>query len=444
MSQSHSYTLRGQIGRLDLMTRMVLAILSTGSGVFTYIGVRDLIDGSPTTVFLGAIIYSVAVSVAIYGFWTYLMRIMPHVRQRAGRGMLYLAMAVGAVMIMAMSAWLNAAALAGGAALEQHLSVTTEEYQQRLNEAHENALAAQSLIPDIELASQRFSRLADEERSSGALTGTSGLGTVVQLLSQMSTQLDGLAAEIRSSRERVQTLFDEGGTRLAEMRRLVAGEGPVADRSTQFAEQATALSGIVASLQQTSVAPAVRRAAEDLGRSFIAPVAGGLEPGLRDRQSEVLARVEQSVRQQSAALAAAADDILARPPVAAMRFTPLSKPDAVIRYAGDFLPSWAGAIAIDLMPAVLVLILVITQDQIRREEGEAGFVDMSAADMMRAFEIQRRLAAAQAPVPGTADGVAAPASHLSESPPGPAPSPDEIVQQNQPTPFHGRRGAGPA
>ncbi len=51
--------------------------------------------------------------------------------------MLYLAMAIGSCMIMAMSAWLNAAALAGAAALEQHMSITTEEYQSKLNEAHE-------------------------------------------------------------------------------------------------------------------------------------------------------------------------------------------------------------------------------------------------------------------------------------------------------------------
>ncbi len=437
MAQSHSHALRGQIGRLELLSRMVLAILATGSGVFTYIGVSDLIDGSPTTVFLGAIIYSVAVSVAIYGFWTYLMRIMPHVRSARGRAMLYLSMGIGIVMIIAMSAWLNAAALAGGAALEQHLSVTTEEYQERLNQAHENALAAQSLIPDIQLASQRFSRLADEERSSGALTGTSGSGTVVQLLSQMSVQLDGLSAEIETSRGQVQTLFEEGGTRLGEMRRLVAGEGPVNERSTAFAEQATALSGIVASLQQTSVAPAVRRAAEDLGRSYIAPVAGGLAEDLRLRQSEVLARVEESVRQQSAALASAADEILARPVVETVRFQPLSKPDAVIRYAGDFLPSWAGAIAIDLMPAVLVLILVVTQEQIRREEGdEEEYADMSAADMIRALRLQRSLTAARSE------------DEERPAPPPARPDPDpenEVVQRNEPgaVPLPLRRGSGP-
>ena len=436
MAQSHSYTLRGQIRRLDLMTRMVLAILATGSGVFTYIGVRDILDGSATTVFLGAIIYSVAVSIGIYAFWTYLMRIMPHVRSSSGRGMLYLAMGIGVVMIMAMSAWLNAAALAGGAALEQHLAVTTEDYQQRLNEAHENALAAQSLMPDIQLASQRFSRLSDEERSSGALTGTSGSGTVVQLLSQMSEQLNGLTTEIGASRIEVQGLFEEGGTRLGEMRSLVAGQGPVEARSTAYAEQATALSGIIASLQQTSVAAAVRRAAEDLGRSFIAPVAGGLAPDLRDRQAEVLTRVEEAVRQQSAALAAAADDILARPAVETVRFTPLSKPEAVIRYYADFLPSWAGAISIDLMPAVLVFILCITQDQIRREEGdEADIEDMSAADMMRAMRIQRKLNALVA----DADEIEARAIAARGDP-----DDGEIVQQNDPgaAPFPRRRGSG--
>ncbi|MFD2238320.1 hypothetical protein [Aureimonas populi] len=429
MAQSHSYTLRGQLSRLDLMTRMTLAILATGSGVFTYIGVRDLIDGSPTTILVGAVIYSVAVSVAIYAFWSYLMRIMPHVRDRGGRAMFYLAMAIGMVMIMAMSAWLNAAALAGGAALEQHLSVATEDYQGRLNEAHENALAAQSLIPDIQLASQRFSRLADEERSSGALTGTSGSGTVVQLLSQMSRQLDGLAAEIDASRARVADLFEESGVRLNAMRGLVAGEGPVAERSTAFAVEATALSGLIASLQQTSVAPAVRRAAEDLGRSFIAPVAGGLAEDLRARQSEVLGRVEAAVQQQSAALAQAADEILARPAVETVRFTPLSKPDAVIRYAGDFLPSWAGAISIDLMPAVLVLILCFTQDQIRREEGDEMEVgDMSAAEMMRALRIQKRLRAEAG----------------EDELPRLAPA-DDIVQHNEPgapAPFPLRQGSG--
>ncbi|RYE76699.1 MAG: hypothetical protein EOP19_24040, partial [Hyphomicrobiales bacterium] len=268
MSSSQSYTLRGQIRRLETTTQVTLAVLALGSGVFTYLGVRELLDGSATTVFLGAVIYSGAVSVAIFAFWSYLMRLMPHVRQAGSRRMLYLAMLMGAAMIMAMSSWLNASALAGSAALEQHLANTTEEYQQKFNAANENALAAQSLLPDLQLAAQRFAGLADIERQTGGLTGTSGSGTVVQLLSQMSTQLSGLQGEVTASRTAVDALFAEGGKRLAKMRELVSSGGPIDDRANAYAEEAVKLSGLISNLQQTSVAPSVKRAAADLGQSF--------------------------------------------------------------------------------------------------------------------------------------------------------------------------------
>lgn len=434
MGASQSYTLRGQVTRLDATTRITLSVLALASGVYTYLGVRELLDGDETTVFLGAIVYSSAVSVAIYAFWSYLMRFMPHVR--SGRKMLYLAMLIGSAMIIAMSSWLNAAALAGSAALEQHLAVTTEEYQQKLNEAHENALAAQSLLPDIQLASQRFAGLSEQEARSGVLTGTSGSGTVVQLLRQMSSQLSGLQGEIEGSREQVKTLFEQGGQHLAAMRKLVSSQGPIAERSNAYGEEAVALSGLLTSLEQTSVAPAVRRAAEDLGRSFIAPIADAGDAELRERQSRVVGTIETAVKAQSQALASAADEILARPKVEPLRFTPLSAPEAVIRYARDFLPSWAGAISIDLLPAVLIFVLCIVQDVIRREEGEEFEVgDMSAGEMMRALRIQKRLQAAERGEEGDLN------SHdlgVGDEIAGPPREGDDIVQRNRPagaTPF---------
>ncbi|MEL6966099.1 MAG: hypothetical protein AAGM04_01850 [Pseudomonadota bacterium] len=377
---------------LETMTTATLGILALASGVYTYLGVRELLNGSPTIVFYGAVVYSVAVSVAIFGFWSYLMRFMPHVRPGYGRGTLYLAMALGSAMIVAMSSWLNAAALAGGAALEQHLANTTERYQQELQVAHDNALAARSLQPDIQIATRRFSELAQEEAASGALTGTAGSGTVVQLLRQMSQQLDALGGEIAASKEPTDNLFKEGVQRLATMRKLVSLQGPVATRANAFADEAVALSGTIAALQQSSIAPAVKRAAEDLSRSFIAPVADGSNADLANRQSDVVSRVETAVKAQSSALAGAADEIIARPAAQTVRFTPLSSPEAVLRYAGDFMPSWAGAISIDLLPAVLIVILGAVQAAIRKEEGEDGSAnEVTANDMIRAVRLYKEL-----------------------------------------------------
>ena len=247
--------------RLEVTTKITLATLALASGVYTYLGVRGLLSGDAAMVFFGAVIYSTAVSVGIYAFWSYLMRFLPHIESASSRAWLFLAMGIGSCMIVAMSSWLNAAALAGSAALEQHMANATETYQQQLDEAHANALAAQSLLPDIQLASRRFASLAQQEKATGALTGTSGSGTVVQLLNQMSTELDRLATEVEESRGAVKRLYESGGRNLARMRALVSNSGPIEKRANAFGEETLKLIGQITALQQTSVAPSVRRAA---------------------------------------------------------------------------------------------------------------------------------------------------------------------------------------
>ncbi|WP_084634222.1 hypothetical protein [Maritalea myrionectae] len=390
LDQNNAARLKEGVKSLELMTRFALATLALASGVYTYLGVRSLIDGSADLVFFAAIVYSAAVSVGIYAFWTYMMRFLPLMRDSARRGALIAVMGLGSLMIVAMSSWLNAAALAGSAALEQHLAVTLEDYVADLDKAHDKALAAQSLLPDVQRASVRFSRLAQDERQSGALTGTSGSGSVVQLLTQMSQQLDELSASILASRETAATQFEQGSQHLANMRALVSGDGEVQPRADEFAAEALALTGVISSLQETSIAASVSRAAEDLSLGFIAPVADGGTQDLANRQDRVMRSIMEAVAAQSKALQAAAQDILNQPGVPARRFVPLSTPEAVLLYARDFLPSWAGAISIDLLPMVLVLILSVVHSASRREARTLDVADkITAAEMMRAVALFR-------------------------------------------------------
>ncbi|TCK23840.1 hypothetical protein EV667_3683 [Ancylobacter aquaticus] len=382
--------LRDGVSGLDVTMRLTLAVLALASGVYTYLGVRELLDGSPVTTVFAAIIYSTAVSIAIYAFWSFLLRFLPHVRDVVSRVWLAAAMLLGSLMIIAMSSWLNAAALAGSAAIEQHLAVTVQNYTRDLDTAHNRALGAQSLLPDIQLASTRFARLADAERG-GALTGTGGSGTVVQLLSQMSSQLDDLAREVAASGERARAFYAEGSAQIARMREFVSGQGNIKARSDAFGAEALALIGTIASLEQTSMAPAVRRAADDLVTGFIAPAADGRTADLAGRQTTVVGSVEKAVQAQASALSLAADKIIGTGTVEPARFQPLSTAEAVVRYAGDFLPSWAGAISIDLLPAVLVLILCVVHAAIRREEQPAEAETMSAAQLITALRLARQV-----------------------------------------------------
>lgn len=385
-----SLVLSRGVARLEVMLKLTTAILALAAGVYTYLGVRELLNGSPSTVFFAAVIYSVAVSVGIYAFWVFLMQFMPHVAGR-GRALMFGCLLLGSLMIVAMSSWLNASALAGAAAIQQHLAITVQSYTRDLDTANTNAIAAQGLLPDIQLASSRFTKLADAEKA-GSLTGTAGSGTVVQLMTQMSAQLDSLGQEVQASAKRVSALFEQGGKHLGKMRELISDRGPIASRSDAFATESLALMGVIANLQQTSVAPAVKRAAASLSSGFIAPAAGGRSADLADRQNAVVGKVEGAVALQAASLADAADKILAMPRVEPVRFQPMSPAEAVLRYAGDFIPSWAGAISIDLMPAVLVLILCVVHAAIRREGLPVASVSsVTVADMLAALQMAREI-----------------------------------------------------
>ena len=419
---SASLQLSKGVTRLEVTLKLTTAILALAAGVYTYLGVRELLNGSPGMVFFAAVIYSVAVSAGIYAFWVFLMHFMPHVIYRSGRGLMFGCLLLGSLMIVAMSSWLNASALAGAAAIQQHLAITVQNYTHDLDTANTNAIAAQGLLPDIQLASSRFAKLADAERA-GSLTGTAGSGTVVQLLTQMSGQLDSLGQEVQASSKRVSALYEQGSKNLAKMRELISDRGPIAARSDAFATESLALMGVIANLQQTSVAPAVKRAAASLSSTFIAPAAGRTSD-LADRQTAVVGKVESSIGAQAASLSDAADKILAMPRVEPIRFQTLSPAEAVLRYAGDFIPSWAGAISIDLMPAVLVLILCVVHAAIRREGIPAvSASNMTAGELIAALQMAREVGDARKAAPGEtpseakADGkpVAKPAATVDEN-----------------------------
>src|SRR5690606_25120870 len=162
------------------------------------------------------------------------------------------------------------------------------------------------------------------------------------------------------------------------------------------------------------IAASVKRAAADLSAGFIAPVANGQSADLASRQDRVMETVRVSVAAQSAALSAAADEILATPRVEQRRFVPLSSAEAVIRYWSDFVPSWAGAISIDLLPVVLVLVLMVVHDAMRREARSLEEAEtMTAAEMMRAVGIYRQMQAEAAP----AAAAAGPTEAAAETPP---------------------------
>ncbi|WP_233270592.1 hypothetical protein [Chachezhania sediminis] len=379
----HVRELEGHLAWLDSFSGAALGVLAAASGIYTYLGVSGLLDDTGAFAFFAAAAYSIAVSVGIFVFWSYMMRLLPAMQTAASKLKLAGAMILGCCAIVAMSSWLNAAALAGAAAVEQHLASTVQDYQKSLEQAHDTAITAQALERDVARVRQSFEDLSSQE-ADGNLSGLSGRGAVFRVLTQKASELSALETQIAAQGPLIDAAFDEGNALLSRMRSLTVEPGPVEARSVAFSEDAVRLAGLVAQLRQLSVAPLVERAAADLSASVVLPELDGRTPGSQLTQQQTITSVMEVLQLRADSLAQAADEVLSRPAPDDVVYTPVSAADAVIIYARNFVPSWAGAIAIDLLPAVLVLILMVTHSAIRAGRGQAAPVDALSLGELRA------------------------------------------------------------
>jgi hypothetical protein len=383
--------IRGHLEWLDTFTPLALGVLAVASGIYTYLGVSGLLEKTGALSFFAAVAYSTAVSVGIFVFWSFLMRLLPAMTTARARIGLFGAMGIGSLAIVAMSSWLNAAALAGSAAVEQHLARTVQDYQGALEQAHSNVIAAQALSRDVARARQSFENLSEQEQA-GTLSGVGGQGAVYRLLLQKAAELTALEQQIIAQERPVQEAFDQGNAILSRMRGLIAETGPVETRSVGFSEQSVRLAGVIATLRQLSVAPLVARASEDLRASVVLPELDGRDAEIRNTQSATMTSILEALDTRAKTLSDAALEVLVLPPPRETTYTPISTADAVIRYAENFYPSWAGAIAIDLLPGVLVLILVVAQSAIRSDTDELRLEQsMTLADLEAAMIALRRI-----------------------------------------------------
>ncbi len=381
--------LEGHLAWLDTFTPAALGVLAIASGIYTYLGVSSLLEDNGAVSFFAAVAYSIAVSVGIFVFWSYMLRLLPSMRTASGFIGLTISTMVGSVAIIAMSSWLNAAALAGSAAVEQHLENTVRDYQAALEQAHDIALSGQALGREVERARQSFEELANLEQS-GDLSGTAGRGAVFRVLTQKAEELSNLEEQIAAQQEPIDEAFQQGNEILAKMRELTVAPGPVDRRSVQFSEESVKLAGVISRLNQYSVAPLVARAAEDLPSSVVLPELDGRSSDVRDAQSSTINSVLNALDQRSKTLKNAADEVLEMEPPIETAYNPISSADAVIKYAHNFVPSWAGAIAIDLLPAVLVFVLAITQAAIRSGKDGMSIEDtLTLADLRAAMNAMK-------------------------------------------------------
>lgn len=356
------------------LTATVLLVLAAVSGYFTYLGAAALQDaaGSGWQNRISAAVYALGVSCLTYLIWTYALHVaprMPTARTRATAAAIILA---GCPVQVAVSSYNNVLGLAKDQSLEIHMEkkgvVRAEE---ALDATYRRAKLSERLIPDLEAAAARYARLAASERCCGALTGVPGSGGIAETLETAGEQIGELIRSIRAAGERTESLAATARQHLEKMRGIVADEGPAQTRMPRMATEAEMLRAALSGMNNQTLTKSVGRAMAGLPTS-IPRRATSANTRIAQAQKDAWNRILEDLARTGETIAAAAATIGAAPAPAAYAFERISVVSAVWTYARDLIPYWAGGIALDLGPTIVIAFLMLAAAAGKGRDGSGG------------------------------------------------------------------------
>ncbi len=274
---------------------------------------------------------------------------------------------VGCVGIVSTSSYLNAMAMYGSAARERQMVETVDQYAEALDQSERRALKVAQLAPDIEKIWTRYDEMATLEFREGMLTGSPGPGATYATLKQVATDIGSLHEAIEESGRENDYLVAKAQKHLSAMRERMHGQGNIQKRVNEFAARASALDSLIAKQNEQSVIQAIRRTAENLGKTLVKP-AGSKNAVLKKRQDEVITNIRQALDATGQELLKAAKEIESIPPVDSPDFKPMPASIAVLAYIDRFAGPAAAAIGIDLLPLLLLMFALIASESSRMDD----------------------------------------------------------------------------
>ena len=391
-------SLQTYLGKIRRKIESLLVTLALVSIYFSFLGAELLADAGGVSWLnrSNAVIYAIGIGVAVYTFWTVALRVVPTLPQGRYRWFGMSITAAGCLFLVAMSAWLNVVGLAGSAALDAHISGVIAAYEESTSSAYGRARQAEQLIGDLNAHSRRFTNLSKDEQEFGRISGAPGPGTVSETLSDIAADIEALVEELKTYLESATTLSQRARLQLETMRRQAAQDAPPVVRMRVLAGTADALRATLHELHSKSPNASIARVVRLLSAGVAVQPVSGRSSGVKKAQRDALAVVEAQIDTTATAIATLAValggpfDPTAGVPVME-RIGPV---EAVFRYADQFVPMWAGGIAIDLIPTIIILYLMLVfavREDVEKEKDRLGPITVEQLeDAQRALLRLRR------------------------------------------------------
>lgn len=365
---------------------MALLFLAAVSTIVSYAGLNTSIPQDSLWWKLLCAAIAVAVGVAIYVFWKAAFDAAVKPPQFKNRSAGWLATAAGSFFLLGMSSWWNVAAIGGHEAMRAGMFETLRGIETTFVSETGKAANYRPFIGRINTLAADLRQLADCERQSGCVSGSGGDGGVSATLAQLASNAEKLGASLNDADTGLADEAGKGRACLAEMRtRLDANAG--------MSAVAEPLDCVNASMAAIAANGQLARIAQEFG----AFTAGLVVPATvrTDTQKAAVANILASINTRAGAIAKDAGAAATGELPAAIGLPQMSAMKAVVHYWDSILPSWITAIALDLLPLVLLSFSATIAASKREQPDMPG--DISLAEALRTARALDDLDAARKP-----------------------------------------------
>ncbi len=328
-----------------------LFVLAFVSAVLNYAGFTRIIPPDDWWLRALCLLTAIAVWIGLYLFWRYAFSIQPELRMASKRLQGWSAISIGCAFIVALSTYWNVIAFTGHEVLRQANQSNVTHAEARFADAQGATGGHARLIPQLQALSASAMSLANGEEFNGAITGSRGRGGVTEVLRQIGSKVADLAASLEAVSKNTDRLKADGKACLARMRQAQSDGG--ANYASELAAGADCLNGVMAELGNVQASSGIAQVLEGLSASVVIPVS------IRtDSQRAALSNVLKGLQGQADSIARAARAIPEVTPTP-LRLNRPNMATAVLTHWQGIIPAIATALAIDLLPLLLLVLGVV-------------------------------------------------------------------------------------
>lgn len=343
-------------GKLGPITA-VLSVIAIATTMFTYNGAS--IDAVTFLEKARATVFAIAGGSVIWLFWEYTIRIVPNLKGKWSRSGALGVAAAFCAMIFFISSSFNVTAFAGKAALDLHLSRFVGQLEETFADQYRQSLIIEGAASDIRMEAARYGEAAQREIKSGFYSGNPGPGAVVNALVMIQNRLLELEDEANTFLSEVDALNASVQTRLEKIRKIASSDKPLNRRMRVIAKESDALRSDFAQMDSHNLSESIARTLRALPGEVDMQTSFSANSATARRQKTALDKVRNELSRTSLALDEFMSVSSAEPVVRIAAFEKMTPGRAVQVYWKNFIPFWAGGIALDMAPLAIVLYLMI-------------------------------------------------------------------------------------